>query len=606
MPLSYVLAGLAMVLVTAGAVAAGGPALAQLRTTLPAAGEVLVDHEDATTLRTNLAEGSKSEIVTVEKSAEMPLEKALRVRVPRAYDTPYRVQILSTPFQSAVKKGDTLILQCWMRNPEAVGGRSGLATIYVQATGPNWSSPANVSATCGQSWRLVYASGTAQRDYPAGGLEVTFHIAQQEQVLDVAGLVVVNLGQNVDIARLPRNSVTWVGMEANAPWRAAAQKRIEQHRMADLTVQVLDASGKPVANAPVHVQQQKRAFTIGSFTGYKICEDNPDGQKMREVFTKLFNRATSPIYWADWGWPKQKPKYLEIGKWLTDHGFTVRGHVMIYPGWKFMPAEVVKLKDKPEELRARTLQQVREISEATKPFNFREYDVTNELRDLPELHTLLGREVVAEWFAEARRHLPNAKLAINENSILTHSGATKANQDLYLDWYRYLKSKGVAPDVIGFQGHFGEDFTSPETVLAILDRFAAETDAELQITEFDLNTLDEAAQAAYLRDFFTIIFSHPRVTGFTMWGIWEGDHWLPRAALYRKDWSPKPNGKALEELLAKTWWTDTKVTTDANGKATVKAFLGTHAVTADIAGKPVTLTAKLDEGGKPQTVTVKP
>jgi hypothetical protein len=70
------------------------------------------------------------------------------------------------------------------------------------------------------------------------------------------------------------------------------------------------------------------------------------------------------------------------------------------------------------------------------------------------------------------------------------------------------------------------------------------------------DTHDEEAQAAYTRDFLTVCFSHPRVTGFNMWGFWEGDQWLPAGAFYRKDWSPKPNGKVLEELLTRTWWTD--------------------------------------------------
>lgn len=29
-------------------------------------------------------------------------------------------------------------------------------------------------------------------------------------------------------------------------------------------------------------------------------------------------------------------------------------------------------------------------------------------------------------------------------------------------------------------------------------------------------------QGNYTRDFFTAVFAHPRVTGITMWGFWEG------------------------------------------------------------------------------------
>jgi endo-1,4-beta-xylanase len=268
--------------------------------------------------------------------------------------------------------------------------------------------------------------------------------------------------------------------------------------------------------------------------------------------------------------------------------------VMVYPTFRLMPADVVKLKNDPQQLRARILQQIDEISDATRAFGFREYDVTNELRDCVDVYQLLGRDSVVDWFSEARRKLPTAKLSLNENTILTSCGATKANQDVDLDWYKFLKSKGQAPDVLGFQGHFDDDVTDPPTVLAILDRFANETDAELQITEFDCNTRDEQAQAAYTRDFMTICFSHPRITGFNFWGIWEGDQWQPDGALYRKDWSVKPNGQMIEELLTKTWWTDTTVTTDKNGRAQVLAFLGSQKISATIDGMRVEATIVVD------------
>ena len=246
---------------------------------------------------------------------------------------------------------------------------------------------------------------------------------------------------------------------------------------------------------------------------------------------KLFNRATCPIYWADWGWPNKRTNSSAIAKWLHDHDYTVRGHVMIYPAFHFMPKEIEKLRTIRPNCRREFLQQIREIAEATKPYGFREYDVTNELRDCTTIYKIVGREAVADWYAQARSVLPNARMALNENTILTDGGITKTNQDIYLDWYRFLKSHGQAPDVLGFQSHFSENFTAPETVWAILDRFAKETDAELQITEFDINTLDEEAQADYTRDFMTACFGHPRITAFTMWGFWEPSHWLPKGRL---------------------------------------------------------------------------
>lgn len=69
---------------------------------------------------------------------------------------------------------------------------------------------------------------------------------------------------------------------------------------------------------------------------------------------------------------------------------------------------------------------------------------------------------------------------------------------------------------------------------------------------------DERLQADYLRDVMTMAFSHPAMQAIVMWGFWEGRHWKPDAALYRKDWSTKPAGKVWEELvLAAEGWRET-------------------------------------------------
>ncbi|HEY3323015.1 MAG TPA: endo-1,4-beta-xylanase [Planctomycetota bacterium] len=584
-----------------------GPVLSQFRSKLPEPGAVLATVEDPGQFSLGLPEGTTSEIVAVAPGDGIPGAKALRVHVGKAYQPSYQVQIFSSKTTAAVKKGDVLALACWLRSPDTAAG---IAYLRLQQPVSPWGSPLDATVTCEREWKAVYTWNVADHDYPAGNLSLAIQLGHQKQVIDIAGAAIVNLGSGVDRSRLPRTRITWPGMEPDAPWRAEAKRRIETYRMGELAIRVVDAAGKPVPNAQVTVTQRKRAFTIGSFVQFanptRLLTASPDGDKTRDVFTRLFNRGTCPIYWADWGWPQRKDEFLAIGRWLREHGCSVRGHVMVYPGFQYMPSDVVKLKSDPAKLRERIRKQVIEVSEATKPLGFREYDVTNELRDCVDLHKLFGREVVVEWYAEARKTLPNAKLALNENTILTNGGATGANQDLYLDWYRFLKTHGQAPDVLGFQAHFGESFTGAETVWAILDRFARETDAELQITEFDINTVDEEAQGAYTRDFLTACFAHPRMTGFTMWGFWEGDHWLPKGAFWRKDWTPKPNAKVLEELLTKEWWTNANVTTDAQGRVTVKAFLGEHAVKATVAGTTLTANAVLEQPGQKAPVEVKP
>ncbi len=70
-----------------------------------------------------------------------------------------------------------------------------------------------------------------------------------------------------------------------------------------------------------------------------------------------------------------------------------------------------------------------------------------------------------------------------------------------------------------------------------------------------MNTDDEALQADYTRDFLILAFSHPAVVGVQVWGFWEKTHWRPRAAMYRADWTEKPNGRAYRSLVLDQWRT---------------------------------------------------
>jgi len=102
----------------------------------------------------------------------------------------------------------------------------------------------------------------------------------------------------------------------------------------------------------------------------------------------------------------------------------------------------------------------------------------------------------------------------------------------------------------------------------------------------------------------TITFSHPHVNGIVMWGFWAGKHWKPEAALYRKDWSIKPAGKAWDDLVLNQWWTRETVRTDPAGHCTVRGFLGEYKITAKEGKREATTSVALSADGESCTVTL--
>ena len=75
-----------------------------------------------------------------------------------------------------------------------------------------------------------------------------------------------------------------------------------------------------------------------------------------------------------------------------------------------------------------------------------------------------------------------------------------------------------------------------------------------------------------------------------MWGFWEGAHWKPETALWRKDWTEKPAAKVWRDLVCQQWRTDETLHTDAGGSAKLRAFYGHYEVTVKGQTLPIDLT----------------
>ena len=124
------------------------------------------------------------------------------------------------------------------------------------------------------------------------------------------------------------------------------------------------------------------------------------------------------------------------------------------------------------------------------------------------------------------------------------------------------------------------------------------------VTEFDIDIEDEEVQGQYTRDFMTTMFAHPSVTGFMMWGFWEGRHWKPKGAMFRRDWSLKPNARAYYDLVFGEWWTDVRGRTGADGAYSVRGFKGDYEVEVSAQGRTAKSRMTLDWRGAPLKISL--
>jgi hypothetical protein len=104
---------------------------------------------------------------------------------------------------------------------------------------------------------------------------------------------------------------------------------------------------------------------------------------------------------------------------------------------------------------------------------------------------------------------------------------------------------------------------------------------------------DEQVQADFTRDFMTTLFSHAAVNGILTWGFWQNAHWRPEAAMFRSDWTIKPNGQAWVDLVHNLWNTEIVGTTLPDGEYSTRGFRGDYDINVTFAGQSKSVTATL-------------
>ncbi len=493
---------------------------------------------------------------------------------------------------SAINNGDLIVVRFWMRaaSSEPVGTR-----FFIQKPSDPYTKMISSNLLCLPEWTRyeAYCPGL----YFSGVMaDLGFHLGFGIQAFQIAGLTVMNYGPGVDPTSLGLAEKSYGGREQEAPWRVAAQERIDRFRKANLVVRVTDGRGAPLAGVPVHVKMLRHSFGFGSaITAAGLTGLSADDLKYQEMVERLFNKAVfeNDLKWGPWENTSNRARVLQAIQWLNARRIATRGHCLVWPGWSNMPADLQGLTG--EALRTRIRNHIME--EAGTPqlaSTLVEWDVLNEPYTNHNVMDLLGKQEMGSWFRWAHEADPDAVLYINDYDIVEGAGANTRHQDHYYNAISYLMNELQAPiHGIGLQCHFDEDFTSMERIYEIVDRFAG-LGLEIAVTEFDVNSRDEQLQADYLRDVMTVMFSHPDVVSFLMWGFWEGRHWFPDAAMFRRDWTPKPSALVYQDLVLNQWWTDADLLSDQSGVASVRGFKGDYEITVNVDGVAYTRSLRLE------------
>jgi endo-1,4-beta-xylanase len=367
--------------------------------------------------------------------------------------------------------------------------------------------------------------------------------------------------------------------------------RIAKHRMGDIII-------KTKARADLKIQQVRHEFYFGTAIPNSLaeCAENPMSAEDRETYLKIlaenFNYAVheNALKWYDCEKEPGKVDYAvadRIYELCAERNIPMRGHCIFWAKDKYVMDWLKKLNN--ADLRAAVK---RRAIGVTKHFKGRitEFDLNNEMIYGDFFRRRLGYGIINEMAYLAKFGNPDVKLYLNDYAILDMG----YNRNAFIMQLENLLANGVPIDGIGCQGHksMRTDATvSAERTQNTLD-ILAKYDLPIKITECLFAYQDEQVQADELKKLLPIYFAHPSVEAVLMWGFWAGDHWQPHCAMWREDWTPRPQVQAYRDLVYKEWWTQITDKADKKGEYQARAFYGDYIITSNGVSKAVTLSKK--------------
>jgi len=519
---------------------------------------------------------------------------ALHIVVKTPVSPDYDLQ-LSQAVPLAIADGAVLRMHFWGRSPT----RSPLRAVFEKASAPYDKALAQ-SLALTPAWKEYAFTFTASAYAPTASA-VHFVLGQQAGTVEIARVTL----EDYDVSPQPRPAdigrELYGGQPHDDSWRPAANARIRRFRMGGLRVLVVDAQGRPVVGALVHVKQTRHAFRFGTAIAPEpLFALSPDGENYRKTLLRDFNYVVleNTLKWGsygDQGWiPADK-----MLTWCRAHDLPVRGHNLFWPSYQWLPSDVKPLRG--EKMRAAVHDHILDYVAKTRG-RVVVWDVVNEAVTSHEVYDEAGKDLIAKAFVWAHETDPDVKLAYNDNTIFDTGGGTLGKSDRQVDGIlHYLIDEQHAPvAVLGIQSHMGggNPLVAAPILLHNLDHWAT-YHLPLEVTEYDAAVQDDTAHGRYQDEFMTAVFSHPQVTSFVQWGFWAGSHWLAKqgGAMYRLDWTPRPAAQAYERLVFHDWWTDTSGKTDKAGAFKTRAFLGDYRVTVTRGGRSRTVPAAVTKNG---------
>lgn len=488
------------------------------------------------------------------------------------------------PVKDIVNSGDLLLLEFSARRIDTIEENGLLYIAFGQAKPPHLNS-LYTDCKIYHEWTDISLPFYSKQKIDKNEGRITIGAGGAKQKIEITNLHFKNYAKKKLLKDL-KDTRSYEGIADTAKWRVDAVRRIDSLRKGDIVIKIVDKNGIGLKDMNVKIEMQKHHFNFGSaYNGlvYKFEKSHPDYfKKYHELFNEMFSIAIieHSLTWNAFEENSVNKHYADRGiKWLKERGKKIIVYATpgLYIAKKVYPKHVYS-NIVTANYNAYMQKSKAYIENMIKEYRSRvdQWVVSNEVITSKWFQENNKNKMIETWFKQAINKDSSLCFGILEHSVIEVS--TKKNVEWYENAIKYLVDNKIKICRIGFQCHFREILTDPEKIILLLDRFG-KFGIPLQICEFDIETKNEELQARYTNDFLIAAFSSPAVNEIIIWGFYEGMHWRPDAAMYRIDWSLKPNGAVYRDLIFNKWWTNESGSTDSTGIIEKRGYKGEYKIT---------------------------
>lgn len=204
---------------------------------------------------------------------------------------------------------------------------------------------------------------------------------------------------------------------------------------------------------------------------------------------------------------------------------------------------------------------------------------------LKTLTNMEDTDIFAHILQKADNIEQNSLFCLNDYNVVSRWSNYDGIPDLYSSVFNTLINQGCRIDIIGCEGHFGDNFADGQFTFTDfnenLDNIATLIPTgEIWITELDFIASDSTQAATWMENFMDACFSHSRVGGIVLWAPWEGNLWRSdlNSFVVDSNFNETPMGTTWLQKIDEWTTAVQNVQTDADGKYSFDGFYGKYKI----------------------------